>query len=85
METDIRYYRRRASEEMIAATRAVTSAARARRLYLVGLYLERLKALNAPSPFDERQLADIMSSIGNPAAARPAFAWTGSEALAEPA
>lgn len=54
METDIRYYRRRACEEMSAASRAVTPAARDRRLYLVGLYLDRLKALNAPSPFDER-------------------------------
>ena len=53
METDIRYYRRRACEEMSAASRAVTPQARERRLYLVNVYLDRLKALNAPSPFDE--------------------------------
>ena len=59
METDVRYYRRRAYEEMSAASRAVTGAARERRLYLVGVYLDRLKALNAPCPFDERQLAEM--------------------------
>lgn len=59
METDVRYYRRRAYEEMSAASRAVTEAARERRLYLVGVYLDRLKALDAPCPFDERQLAEM--------------------------
>ena len=53
MESDIRYYRRRAHEEMAAATRAVTDAARQRRLQLVDLYVQHLKALNEPSPFDE--------------------------------
>ncbi|MCL6742039.1 hypothetical protein LZ518_12960 [Sphingomonas sp. RB56-2] len=38
---------------MSAASRAVTPQARERRLYLVNLYLDRLKALNAPSPFDD--------------------------------
>lgn len=61
VETDIRYYRRRACEEMSAASRAVTSAARDRRLYMVNVYLERLKALNAPSPFDERHMAAMES------------------------
>jgi len=64
LETDIRYYRRRACEEMSAATRAVTPQARDRRLHLVNVYLERLKALNAPSPFDDER------SPGS------AFAWT---------
>ena len=63
METDIRYYRRRACEEMSAASRAVTSAARDRRLYLVNVYLERLKALNAPSPFAEGQIAAMESEL----------------------
>ena len=63
METDIRYYRRRACEEMSAASRAVTPAARDRRLFLVNVYLDRLKALNAPSPFDDEM---------HPASA---FAW----------
>jgi hypothetical protein len=60
LETDIRYYRRRACEEMSAASRAVTPQARERRLQLVGIYVDHLKALNAPSPFDDD---------------RPAFGW----------
>ena len=64
LETDIRYYRRRACEEMSAASRAVTPQAKERRLYLVNVYLDRLKALNAPSPFDDEM---------HPASA---FAWS---------
>ena len=44
METDERYFRRRASEELAAARRAVTEAARERRLMLAGAVLDRLKA-----------------------------------------
>jgi hypothetical protein len=73
LETDIRYYRRRACEEMSAASRAVTPAARDRRLYLVGLYLDRLKALDAPSPFDDRQLATMAGA----AVPRSPFCWVG--------
>lgn len=69
VESDIRYYRRRACEEMAAATRAVTPAARDRRLQLVDLYVERLKSLEAPSPFDE---ADVARAPKN----GPAFAWS---------
>lgn len=68
MESDIRYYRRRACEEMAAATRAVTPAARDRRLKLVDTYVEHLKALNAPSPFDDGDFLAFPSS---------AFSWTG--------
>lgn len=57
METDIRYYRRRACEEMSAASRAITPEARQRRLHLVGVYLDRLKALNAPLPFEDDRSA----------------------------
>ncbi|HXG81220.1 MAG TPA: hypothetical protein VNJ05_05420 [Sphingomicrobium sp.] len=72
METDIRYYRRRACEEMSAASRAVTPAARDRRLHMVGIYLDHLKALNAPLPFDECQLAEMAEAkVG----AQSAFAW----------
>ena len=56
MESDARYYRRRACEELSAADRAVTSAARDRRLQLVGLYLDKLRELDEPSPFNEREL-----------------------------
>lgn len=71
METDIRYYRRRACEEMSAASRAVTPQARERRLFLVNVYLDRLKALNAPSPFDD----DL-----NPGSA---FAWSHAKSRSE--
>ena len=54
MESDIRYYRRRACEEMVAAQRAVTGAARERRLRLVDLYVQRHEAHKAASPFGEQ-------------------------------
>lgn len=44
MEPDERYFRRRASEELAAARRAVTDAARERRLMLAGKFLERLES-----------------------------------------
>ena len=68
MESDIRYYRRRAHEEMAAATRAVTDAARGRRLQLVDLYVQRLEALHSPNPFSEHDFAHDR---------RSAFAWPG--------
>ncbi|HET9397499.1 MAG TPA: hypothetical protein VFO45_01635 [Sphingomicrobium sp.] len=83
METDIRYYRRRACEEFNAASRAVTQAARERRMHLVGLYLEHLKALNAPSPLDDQQLANMLEHPGGPASRRPVFGWSGIRAKAE--
>lgn len=67
MESDIRYYRRRAHEEMAAANRAVTAAARDRRLQLVEAYVEHLKALQAPSPFSESDMARAHQSS--------AFSW----------
>jgi hypothetical protein len=57
VESDVRYYRRRACEELAAATRSVTDAARERRMQLVALYVERLRELNEPSPFSDRELA----------------------------
>lgn len=47
MESDIRYYRRRANEELAAANRAVTMAARERRMQLAGLFLQRLKTVES--------------------------------------
>ena len=64
MEPDIRYYRRRAFEEMAAASRAVTDEARQRRLQLVETYVEHLKALKAPSPFSESDMARAHRSSG---------------------
>jgi hypothetical protein len=69
MESDARYYRRRACEELSAADRAVTSAARDRRLQLVGLYLGKLRELDEPSPFNEREL---MRRLGGQ---RPVVHW----------
>ena len=45
MESNERFYRRRAAEELSAARRAVTPAARLRRMTLVNSYLEQLRAL----------------------------------------
>jgi hypothetical protein len=72
VESDIRYYRRRACEEMAAASRAVTDAARDRRLQLVDLYVQRLEALKAPSPFSE---GDLVRLLGPTASESPVFAW----------
>ena len=47
LEPDVRYFRRRASEELAAARRAVTDEARERRLMLAGKFLERLKSVEA--------------------------------------
>ena len=69
MESDARYYRRRACEELSAADRAITSEARDRRLQLVGLYLGKLRELDEPSPFSEREL---MRRLGG---SRPTAAW----------
>lgn len=52
MESDVRYYRRRAHEEMAAADRAVTAAARERRMRLGRVFLERLRDLESRSAFD---------------------------------
>ena len=51
MEPDARFYRRRANEEIAAAGRAVTEAARERRMLLAGVFLDRLKDLERGSAF----------------------------------
>jgi hypothetical protein len=67
VESDIRFFRRRASEELAAANRAVTESARERRMILAGVFLERLKVLEASSATAESGFA---------AAERgPAFKW----------
>ena len=52
MESDVRFYRRRANEEMAAASRAITEAARERRMLLAGIFLGRLRDLESRSAFD---------------------------------
>src|SRR5206468_12227977 len=47
LESDIRFFRRRASEELAAANRAVTESARERRMILAGVFLDKLKALDS--------------------------------------
>jgi len=47
MESDARFYRRRANEELAAAGRAVTEAARERRMQLAEVFLQRLQASEA--------------------------------------
>jgi len=49
VESDIRYYQRRAREEMIAADRAITEAARQRRLQLASIFTRRLEQLDCAS------------------------------------
>jgi hypothetical protein len=68
VESDIRFYRRRASEELAAAGRSVTQSARERRLALAGIFLERLKALEAGGT------AELFA-----ASEGPAFNWVGSQ------
>ena len=53
MESDVRFFRRRANEELAAATRAVTEAARARRLIVAEAFLERLKTVEASAASSE--------------------------------
>jgi hypothetical protein len=51
LESDIRFFRRRATEELAAASRAITEQARERRMVLAGVFLERLKAIeSSPLP-----------------------------------
>jgi hypothetical protein len=47
MEPDTRFYRRRASEELAAASRAIADAARDRRMQLARIFLRRLKDAEA--------------------------------------
>jgi len=55
VESDVRYYRRRANEEIMAAGRAVTEAARLRRMQLADIFLERVKSLEADCVVAERE------------------------------
>ena len=61
VESDIRFYRRRANEELAAADRAVTEAARERRIQLAGAFLQRLKAVEAQAMLSDREMHALMS------------------------
>ena len=56
MESDVRFYRRRANEELAAADRAVTAAARDRRIQLAGSFLQRLRAVEAQAMLSDREI-----------------------------
>jgi hypothetical protein len=73
VESDIRFYRRRANEELAAANRAVTQSARERRMMMAGIFLERLKALDSGA---SAELAAMNQA--------PAFKWANGSP-AEPA
>lgn len=47
MESDLRYYTRRAAEEALAASRAMTQAGRERRQHLADTYMRKLQELRA--------------------------------------
>ena len=71
MESNSRFFRRRANEELAAADRAVTPAARARRMQLAGAFLQRLTAVEAEALLSERE----MQALINAADGRSVFEW----------
>jgi Holliday junction resolvase-like predicted endonuclease len=73
VESNDRFFRRRANEEMNAASRAVTEAARERRMRLANIFLERLKDA-------EQREATSASIVGSPHE-HPAFEWRDSRSL----
>ncbi len=75
MDSDPRYYWRRACEEMAAASRAVTPAARARHEQLLRIFVDRLKEIDAPCPFTNSELAQSLGSDGETGADARAFCW----------
>ena len=72
METDARFYRRRALEELAGVSRAITEAGRQRRLQLVERFLAHLEELREPCP---PELVEIGRRLGKRASSQSAFAW----------
>jgi hypothetical protein len=62
MEPDVLYYRRRISEELAAADRAVTGAARLRRLQLIEAYLEHLETIGERLPVSKDELTKLKAA-----------------------
>jgi hypothetical protein len=62
VESDVRFFRRRASEEMAAAARAVTEAARERRMMLARSFLERVKELESFGVESGRELVAVRAA-----------------------
>ncbi|MBA3527489.1 MAG: hypothetical protein H0T82_11320 [Sphingomonas sp.] len=65
MDTNARYYWRRVCEELAAASKAVTPAARMRHEELVWLFVGRLKDLNAPCPYTDQELARMLGTTAD--------------------
>ncbi len=65
MESNARFYWRRICEELGAASRAVTPAARMRHEQLVRLFVARLKELDAPCPYTDKELAQMLGTSAN--------------------
>ena len=65
MESDARFYWRRICEELAAASRAMTPAARMRHEQLVWLFVARLKELDALCPYTDKELAQMLGSSAN--------------------
>jgi hypothetical protein len=62
MESNGRYYWRRVCEELAAASKAVTPAARRRHEELLWLFVRRLKDLKAPCPYTDQELAQMLGT-----------------------
>ena len=62
MESDARFYRRRATEELAAASRAVTPAARDRRMQLAQLFLNRLEGSEGEMLFEWGRAQDEITA-----------------------
>jgi hypothetical protein len=73
MESNERYYRRRAAEELAAARRAVTPAARSRRMTLVQSYLDRLRELGCDAACDS--LGSLWNDVERVTAAPKSREW----------
>lgn len=71
MESNVRFFRRRANEELAAADRAVTPAARARRIQLAGAFLQRLKEIEGRALVAEGEMPAMTSAADG----RPVFDW----------
>jgi hypothetical protein len=62
VESDARFYRRRATEELAAACRAVTPAARDRRMQLAQLFLNRLEGSKEAVLFEWGRAQDELTA-----------------------
>jgi len=69
MEPDTLYYQRRITEELAAARRAVTGAARLRHFQLIEAFAARLEALGYPAPIAKDELERLKADCAESAVA----------------